>query len=150
MPAFLARLDEDPVATLVAGLTGGAGLVPCEVAAAQALVANLKWVHGRFAVCALRQLGGVPGPSIGAIAVPALVEYETVCFVRHRVGDLPDLLQSVLCLIGPCGPVHKPRRSSRKSSRRILSRSLQGGIGARIDLLTRSPCPAPRRTHCAR
>jgi len=148
--AFLAGLDEDPVSALMAGLTGGAGLVPCEVAAAQALVANLKRIHGRFAVCALRQIGGAPTPSIGAIAVPALVEYETICFVRHRAGDLSGLLQSVLCLNGPCGSVRRPQQSSQKSLRRIQNRSLQGGIGARIGLQTHSPCPAPRRTRCAR
>ena len=75
MAAFLAGFDEDPVAALMAGLAGGAGLVPCEVTAAQALVADLKWIHGRFAVCALGQISGAPAPSIGAIAVPALVEY---------------------------------------------------------------------------
>jgi len=131
-------------------MTGGSGLTPGQCAAAQALVTNLEWVHGRFAMAALRKLGRAPSPSIGAIAVPTLVENETVCFVGHRAGDLPGLLQSVLCLTGPCGPVHTPLQSSRKSSHHTLSRSLLDGIEAQIDLRAHSPYPALRRTHYAR
>jgi len=148
--AFFAGLDEDPVSALTAGVTGRAGLVPGQCAAAQALVTNLEWIHGRFTMCALRQFGRVPTPSVGAIAVPALVEHETFCFGGHRAGDLPDLLQSVLCLTGPCGPVRTPLRNSRKSLRHTLSRLLRGGIEVQIDLQIRSAYPALRRTRYAR
>jgi len=43
------------------------------VAAAQALVADFKRVHGGFTVAALRQLRGIPCLPVGAVAVPALV-----------------------------------------------------------------------------
>ena len=150
MTAFLAGLDEDPVSALAAGVAGLSGLTPGQGAAAQALVPDFEWVHSRFTVVALRQLGGAPVPSIGAIAAPALVEHETFCFGRHRAGDLPGLLQSVLCLTGPCGPVRTPLRSSQKSSRRTLSRLLLGGIEVRIELQIRSPYPTPHRTRCVR
>jgi len=147
---FFSGLDEDPVSALTAGVTGGASLVPGQCAATQALVTNLEWIHGRFTMCALRQFGRGPTSSVGTIAVPALVEHETFCFSRHRVGDLPDLLQSVLCLTGPCGPVRTPLRNSRKSLRHTLSRLLRGGIEVQIDPQIRSAYPALRRTRCAR
>ncbi len=115
----------------------------------QALVADLKWIHSRFTVSALGQLSRAPSPSIGAIAVPALVEHETFCFVGHRAGDLPGLLQSVLCLTGPCGPVRTPLQNSRKSLRHTLSRLLRGEIEVQIDLQIRSAYPALHRTRCA-
>ena len=114
--------------------------------APQALVTDFKWVHSRLAVSTLGQLSRAPAPSIGAIAAPALVEHETFCFVGHRAGDLPGLLQSVLCLTGPCGPVRTPLQNSRKSLLHTLSRLLRGGIEAQIDLQIRSAYPALRRT----
>ena len=71
--AFLSGLYEHPVAALVAGLPGVSGLAPSKVAAAQALVADFKRVHGGFTVAALRQFRGIPCLPVGAVAVPALV-----------------------------------------------------------------------------
>ena len=120
------------------------------MAAAQAFVANLEWIHGRFAMSTFWQFSGAPTPTIGAIAVPALVEHETFCFGGHRAGDLSGLLQSVLCLTGPCGPVRTPLRNSRKSLRHTLSRLLRGGIEVQIGPQIRSAYPALRRTRWTR
>ncbi len=119
------------------------------MATTQALVTDLKRIHSRLTVSALGQLSRAPSPSIGAIAVPALMEHETFCFVGHRAGDLPGLLQSVLCLTGPCGPVRTPLQNSRKSLLHTLSRLLRGEIEVQIDLQIRSAYPALHRTRCA-
>ncbi len=89
--SFLARLDEDAVSTLVAGLADCADLDPLNVSTANTLVACLERVHRRAAVVARDVTVSIVRLAVCAVAGAALVESEPV---RHRAGDLTTLLQS--------------------------------------------------------
>ena len=96
--SFLSRLDENSVATLVAGLTDCPNFHPFDVSTANTLVSYLDCFHNGTTVIARYVAIWIVLFSVCAVAGAALVECKPV---RHRAADLPALLQSAHRKIGP-------------------------------------------------